>query len=68
MKGEEVEGKEMEPREGSAAQMYCPNCGVKVRGYKDNDGVMRQTCPRCGVVIFSKLRKKREMDIKVITQ
>ncbi len=48
--------------------MYCPNCGVKVRGYKDNDGVMRQTCPRCGVVIFSKLRKKREMDIKVITQ
>lgn len=50
----------------STVQMYCPNCGQKVVGYKGEDGGIRITCPRCRAVIFSKLHTKKELKMRVI--
>lgn len=46
-------------------QMYCPNCGAKVIGYKDDDGGTRIICSRCYVRLFSKQRTKREINIRM---
>ncbi len=46
-------------------QLYCPNCGVKLTGYKGEDGSVRICCNRCKVIIYSKQRNKNEIAIKV---
>lgn len=47
--------------------MYCPNCGHKVIGYKDESGGIRIQCDKCKVVLFGKHRKaKKETVIRVI--
>ncbi len=46
-------------------QLYCPNCGHKVVGYKGDDCTVRIACPLCKVYIYSKQRTKREVCIKV---
>ena len=46
-------------------QMYCPNCGHKITGYKSEDGALRIMCDRCKVVIFSKRKNVKEFAIKV---
>ncbi|MBQ3213950.1 MAG: hypothetical protein IJB10_02965 [Clostridia bacterium] len=45
--------------------MYCPNCGHKVMGYKDKDGVIKIVCNRCKCFIVSKYHKKAT-NIKVV--
>ena len=47
-------------------QIYCPNCGHKITGYKSDDGALRTKCYRCKVVIFSKRKNIKEYAIKVI--
>ena len=39
-------------------EMFCPNCGHKVRGFLDADGATIIQCDRCGVKIYSKKKKK----------
>lgn len=46
-------------------QLYCPNCGQKVVGYKAADGSVRIMCPKCRSVIFSKHRNPKETTIKL---
>lgn len=46
--------------------LYCPNCGKRITGYKSDDGSLRIVCDKCRVSIFSKLRNKRELNIKVV--
>lgn len=47
------------------AQLYCPNCGHKVVGYKHADGSVRIMCKKCGSIIFSKRRNPKETTIKL---
>ena len=50
-------------------QMYCPNCGHKLIGYKDDKGGTRIVCDRCKVVMYSKqMSKKKETIIKVVSR
>lgn len=46
--------------------IFCPNCGQKIVAYKCEDGVLRISCPKCYVKLFSKQRTKREVNIKMI--
>lgn len=46
-------------------QMFCPNCGAKISGYRREDGAFKVDCPRCAVKIFSKQKSKREINIKL---
>ncbi|MBQ3041383.1 MAG: hypothetical protein IJD42_07290 [Clostridia bacterium] len=46
-------------------QMYCPNCGNKITGYKSEDGALRIMCDRCKVVIFSKRKNVKEFNIRI---
>jgi ribosomal protein S27AE len=55
--------KKLEP-----VQMFCPNCGKLVIGYKSEDGAVRISCHRCKVVLYSKQRSKREINIKMIAE
>lgn len=48
--------------------MFCPNCGHKIVGTKGDDGSLKIECDRCKVVIFSKPRGAREINIKLITK
>ncbi len=48
-------------------QMYCANCGVRVSGFKGYDGVVRISCPRCRVKIFSKQKSSKVIDIRLKT-
>ena len=50
---------------GTYVQMFCPNCGTKVMGFKRADGGVRISCPRCSIKIFSKQKNSREVDIKL---
>ena len=46
-------------------QMFCPNCGHKITGYKSEDGALRIMCDRCKVVIYSKRKNAKEFNIRV---
>jgi ribosomal protein S27AE len=46
-------------------QMFCPNCGAKVIGYKSADGAVRMLCDRCYAAIFSKKKNERVINIQL---
>lgn len=37
---------------------YCPNCGQLIVAYKNSKGEIKQTCSKCGTVMF-RLNKSR---------
>lgn len=45
--------------------IFCPNCGAKIREYKRQDGTMKTYCPRCSTKIFSKQKSKQEIYLKL---
>lgn len=45
-------------------EMYCPNCGHKLRGFLNADGATVILCDRCKVKIYSK-KKKNGFSMKV---
>ncbi len=47
--------------------LFCPNCGQKVIGYKNDDDSIRIVCKKCRSVIFSKKHKRKETMIKVVS-
>lgn len=46
--------------------MYCPNCGAKNTGYKQNDESVKINCKKCGTILFSKKRNSQEYRIRMI--
>ena len=55
----------MENSNWYSVKMFCPNCGVKIAGYRREDGAFKVDCPRCAVKIFSKQKTMREINIKL---
>ena len=45
--------------------LYCPNCGHKIIGFKDSEGILRVSCDRCKCVIVSK-HHSRKTTMKVV--
>lgn len=39
-------------------ELFCPNCGHRLRGYLNADGATIIHCDRCSVKIYSKKKKK----------
>lgn len=48
--------------------IFCPKCGHKIVGHKCDDGSLKIQCDRCKVAIFSKMKGKREVNIKLISK
>ena len=46
-------------------EMFCPNCGTKIKGSRRVDRAFKVDCPRCRVKIFSKQKSRKEINIKV---
>ena len=47
-------------------ERYCCNCGKKMLGYRDKEGVARMQCTRCQVSIISIRKSRRREQIEVI--
>lgn len=45
-------------------ELFCPNCGHKLRGYLNEDCATKICCNRCGVKVYSK-KKKNYFALKV---
>ena len=45
---------------------YCSNCGRKIIGYRNKDGLLKMQCPYCKVCYVSK-RKGRRKEVVEIT-
>lgn len=41
-------------------ERYCCNCKTRLYGKREADGSARLKCPTCGVVIFSRLKSRRQ--------
>lgn len=47
------------------ATLFCPNCGHRIVGLREEDGSLRQICDRCRVYIYSKPKNEKVIKIKV---
>lgn len=52
----------------SQEKMYCPNCGKIVVGYKNESDIIKMRCDYCGVILISKHKSRRRIDIQVHQQ
>ena len=55
----------MNNNEWQAVQMFCPNCGKKIMGYKNKYGVVKMQCDRCKVIVVSSKKTPRKQEITV---
>ena len=46
-------------------QMYCPNCGHKITGYKSDDGFLNTICNRCRLSISRKRKNSKKVSIEI---
>ena len=51
-----------------SVQMYCPNCGQRNCGYKNEKGLVLMKCPKCGCCLSSKKMKEQKVVITVSKQ
>jgi len=47
-------------KEYAPINRYCYNCNNLLRGRRDANGSARLKCPRCGIVIYSTLKSRRQ--------
>ena len=44
---------------------FCSNCGKKIMGYRNNEGVLKVQCQYCGVVYVSKRINRRKERVEI---
>ena len=44
---------------------FCSNCGKKIIGYRDKNGMLKVQCPHCGVVYVRKKVNRRKERIEI---
>lgn len=49
----------------SVSKRICTNCGKQIVGYRDAKGLVKISCPRCGLKMVSKLISRRHERIDV---
>jgi len=45
--------------------MYCLNCGELIFGFRNDEGVVKGECKRCGTVFVRRFRSRRHESIDV---
>ena len=43
----------------------CPNCGEKIKGYRNKDGLLKLDCTKCHIVMVSKIMSRRHERLDV---
>ena len=51
--------------EWKVSERYCQNCCTKIKGYRSIKGVVKLTCPKCGVAYKSKQVSRRKEVVEV---
>lgn len=46
-------------------KMKCVHCGKDIKGYMDENGLIKMTCDRCGTITVSKQMSRRHVQIDV---
>ena len=49
----------------SVSKRICINCGKQIVGYRDAKGLVKISCPRCGLSMVSKLISRRHERIDI---
>ena len=49
----------------TVSKRICINCGRQIVGYRDSKGLVKVSCPRCGLSMVSKLMSRRHERIDV---
>ena len=49
-----------------SVEMYCPNCGKKITGYKNKYGMVKMECGRCRCAIVSVKKSVRRYEMTVV--
>ena len=44
---------------------FCSNCGKKIIGYRNEEGLLKVQCPYCGVVYVSKRINRRKERVEI---
>ena len=44
---------------------YCSNCGKKIVGYRNREGMLKIQCQYCGVVYVSKRINRRKERVEI---
>ena len=47
-------------------QMFCPNCGQKLIGFRNANGLVKIQCPRCGIVVVGRRMSRRHKRLDVM--
>ena len=45
---------------------YCSNCGKKIIGYRNGEGMLKVQCQYCGVLYVSKRINRRKERVEII--
>lgn len=61
----EIGGEDFKMEDWKACERYCQNCGKKIKGYRNIKGVVKMSCPRCGVLYVSKRVSRRKEVVEV---
>lgn len=56
----------MKEQNGKCVKILCHKCLKQVVGYKDENGLIKVTCPYCGTKMVSKRINRRQIEIKLI--
>jgi DNA-directed RNA polymerase subunit M/transcription elongation factor TFIIS len=46
-------------------QLFCPNCGHMITGYKGEDGALKKICDRCKLFVSSKRKNAKKISIEI---
>jgi len=57
--GEKEGNIKMEKYKAKPERRYCRNCGQVILGFRDAEGYLRLTCPKCKAVSISKIMSRR---------
>lgn len=49
----------------SVSKRICVNCGKQIVGYRDAKGLVKISCPQCGLSMVSKLISRRHERIDI---
>ncbi len=47
-------------------KVFCHNCKADIMAYRNDKGIMKYVCPKCGAVNISKPMSRRKIKIELI--
>ena len=53
-------------KEWVPTKRFCSNCGKKITGYRNKDGILKVQCPYCKVTYVSLKKSRRREIVEII--